>query len=144
QNLNIKLNELNYLRYITHNNIGKVLDLLQLTKLHSDAINLETLSDTRQKLKSNMVEGLFSRILERNFKGIRKQLRDILKKKKYSKGELFTKLSRVILKSPIERSVKALFLDIIADVDFTSIDSSNDEIQINKLLSEMARVGKEV
>ncbi len=144
EKVSIKLNELNYLRYITKSNIGDALDLIQLTNLRDGKVNLTNLSEVESQLNERMVAGLFSATLNGNLKGIRRELRKIFKTKKLSKNEIFTRLTREVLRTPLQRSVKAQYLSLIADMDYESLDSNNDEIQINKLLSQMAIIGSEI
>ena len=138
----VNLDILNYVHYMSKANIGKALDLLQLTKLRFNFITLDNLAQMQSEISDKSIQSLFTKILNGNFSLIRKSLRDIFYKSKLSKNEILLQLSRVITQLPLERDVKAFYLDLIAETDFESLDSSDDEIQLNCLFAKMALVGK--
>jgi len=144
EKIEVKLDTLNYLNRIAHFNIGKALDLLQLTYLTYKSVNIENISNMRSKLSSSLVKDLFIQTSKGKFPLIRKTLREIFKQRSLSKSEILVELSRVVMQLPLERKLRVLYLDLIATTDFESIESNDDEIQLNKLLSQMMLVGKEI
>ncbi|MHA1720454.1 MAG: AAA family ATPase [Promethearchaeota archaeon] len=144
EKITIKLDTINYLNKITHFNIGKALDLLQLTYLTYKSLNIESISKMRSKMSSSLVKNLFIQTTKGKFTTIRKTLREIFKQRSLSKAEILLELSRVVMKMPLERELRVLYLELIAQTDFESIESNDDEIQLNKLLSKMMLVGKEI
>ncbi|UYP47696.1 Replication factor C small subunit [Candidatus Lokiarchaeum ossiferum] len=140
----IKLDILNYLQRMSQNNIGKALDLLQLTKLRFNFITLEHLSTMSHEMNYKLIRELFTQTITSNFKAIRKTLREIFRSNNLSKEQILLELSQVIMTLPLERHLRAFYLDMIAKTDFESIDSNDDEIQLNKLLSQMAMIGKAI
>ena len=144
EKIDIKLDALNYLNRLVHLNIGKALDLLQLTYLTYKTINIENISKMRSKLSNSLVKDLFIQTSKGKFPLIRRTLREIFNQKSLSKSEILEELSRVVMQLPLERKLRVLYLDLIATTDFESIESNDDEIQLNKLLSQMMLVGKEI
>ncbi len=140
----IKLDILNYLQSMSKNNIGKALDLIQLTKLRFNFLTLEHLSTMSHEMNYKLVRDLFTQTITGKFTTIRKTLREIFRSNNLAKDQILVELNRVIITLPIERSLRAFYLDMIAKTDFESIDSNDDEIQLNKLLSQMAMIGKAI
>jgi replication factor C small subunit len=138
------LDVLSAVRYMTKSNLGRALDLLQLTKTNYNFITIETVSKMDSSLNFNIVKDLFTRTLEGNFKQIRATLRDIFYKYALAKSEIMTQLSRIVTQMPLPREIRSIYLDMIAEADFDSLDSNDDEIQLNALLSKMALIGREV
>jgi replication factor C small subunit len=138
----VNLDILNYVRYLTNNNLGKSLDLLQLTFSRFKTISIDNLSKTSHEINYKVIRELFTQTISGNFKAIRKTLREIFRSNNLSKNEILLELSRTLLNLPLERDIRAFYLDLIAQTDFESIDSNDDEIQLEKLLSQMAYIGK--
>lgn len=140
----ITLDVLSAVRYMAKNNIGRALDLIQLTRINYNFVTIETVSKMDSSLNFNIVKDLFTRTLEGNFKQIRATLRDIFYKYALSKSEIMLQLSRIITQMPLPREIRSIYLDLIAEADFNCLDSNDDEIQLNALLSKMALIGKEI
>ncbi|MHA1583735.1 MAG: AAA family ATPase, partial [Promethearchaeota archaeon] len=121
----IKLDIINFLREMSNNNIGKALDILQLTYLQYKFITLDNLSKMSREMKGNLIKELFSLTLQGNMKSIRKKLREIFRTQMISKDKILIQLSHHILQLPLERPVKAFYLELIAQNDFDSLDSAS-------------------
>ena len=144
ENVKINLDVLNSVRHMSRANLGKALDLLQLSHLRFNEMNLDNITKMSHELRQNSVRELFTKALEGNMVSIRKTLRDIFQANALSKNEIFIELNRLITHLPLERTVRAFFIELIAQADFDAIDSNDDEIQITNLLAKMALVGREV
>ncbi len=142
EGISIKKDSLDYISHVCQKNFGKALDLLQLTVQRFGQVNLDTLSKIQGEVQSGSVKKLFAQTFSGNFKTIRATLRDIFRKQNLSKNEILLELSQIITTLPLEREARAFYLDRIAAVDFESLDSNSDEIQLNKILSEMVYIGK--
>ncbi len=140
----IKLDIINYLYSLSEKSLGKALDLLQITFNQFNFITLEYLSKLSHEIQEKLIKQLFTQTLNGNLTGIRKTLRDIFRNQKKSKDEILLDLMRILSKLPLERAVRAKYLDLIAECDFSSIDSNNDEIQLMNLFAKMVNIAKMV
>ncbi|MHA1519432.1 MAG: AAA family ATPase [Promethearchaeota archaeon] len=138
----IKLDTINYVRHMSGNNVGKALDLLQLTHLKYKFLNLDNLSKVFSSVSERGIINLINSTFQGKFKPLRGKLREIYKEQNLSKNEILLEMSRKIASMPLERDVQAFYLDLIAKTDFESLDSSSDEIQMSNLLSKMSLIGK--
>ena len=141
EQIKIKLDVLDNVRYMSRQNIGKALDLLQLTHFRFNEIEMEFLTKMNSEINKKAVFSLFSQTMRGNFKSLRKTLRDIFRNQSLSKNEILIELSRIITKLPLEREVRAYYLGLIAELDYKSLDSNNDEIQLSRLLTQMLLIG---
>jgi len=116
----------------------------QLTKNQFGNLSPENLSKAFGQMVDHGISTLFSQTLEGSFSAMRKTLRQIFSDFALSKNEILLELSRFIITQPLERTIRAFYLKIIAQVDFQALDSTADEIQIMDLLIQMAMIGKEV
>jgi DNA polymerase III delta prime subunit len=139
----VNLDVLHYAQYIAKNDIGKALDLLQLTYQHFKTIDVDGIAKVGDKMTNKAVQGLFHKTLAGNFPGIRKALRDIFYNSNLSKNEILIELNRYIMQIPLERVIRAQLIDLIAQTDFESLDSTDDEIQLEALLGKLAVIGGE-
>jgi replication factor C small subunit len=137
----IKLNAINYLRVICENNIGRALDLVQGTYFKYNFVTLEYLASMAKQMQDSSIKKLFVLTTKGNLKTVRKLLRTIVRKKMKSKTQILTDLTQIIYKLPLERTVRAKYLDLIADCDFQSIDSREEEIQLMNLFAKMNAIG---
>jgi DNA polymerase III delta prime subunit len=144
ENIPIKLDIIKYCQYIAKNDIGKALDLLQLTFIQYKKLEVEDISRMGNEMSNQSIKALFTKILTGNFKLIRKDLRDIFWKYNLSKNEILIEMTRYITNIPIERQVRAVLLDMIAKLDFDSLDSTDDEIQLESLFAKIGLIGKEI
>jgi DNA polymerase III delta prime subunit len=140
----VSLDILSYARYIANNNIGKALDLLQLTYLQEKTIGVAEISKIGKQMMNKSIESLFWKTLDGNFKLIRKGLRDIFTNENLSKNEILLELDRYIFRIPLDRITRAKLVELIAQTDFDSLDSIDDEIQIESLLIRIASIGTEI
>lgn len=145
----VKYNEMelldisNKMRYTCRNNLGKALDLLQLAGEKLGTITIPIIDKMHVELRQDLIKDLFIRTLSDNFRVIRKSLREIFYKKALSKTEILLELSQLIFRLSLPREIRGLYLNLIADTDFKSLDSTDDEIQLDELLSKMILIGKE-
>lgn len=138
----IKLDTINYVRHMSENNVGKALDLLQITLFKYRFLTLDNLSNVFSMLKDRGILNLINLTMQGNFKQVKAKLRQIFREQNLSKNEILYEMSKTISSLPLERNVQALYLDLIAQLDFESLDSRSDEIQLEKLLSQMTLIGK--
>ena len=137
----VKLDTINYVRHMSGSNVGKALDLLQLTHLKFKFLNLDNLSKVFSAVSEMGILDLINRTFKGHFKPIRSKLREIYKDQNLSKNEILLEMSRKIASMPLERDIQAFYLDLIAQTDFESLDSSSDEIQMSNLLAKMSLIG---
>ena len=133
----IKLDVINFLRTLSDNNVGKALDLLQITFHQYNFVTLEHLSKMAHHLKDEYVKQLFVLTTQGNFRAIRKTLREVFSKQKKSKTQILEELSQIITQMPLERAIRATYLDMVAKCDYNSLDSRDDEIQLESLFAKM-------
>ncbi|MHA1776517.1 MAG: AAA family ATPase [Promethearchaeota archaeon] len=142
ENIPVKLDVIEYIRHMSGKNIGKALDLMQITQAKYSSLTLENLSKVFTMITDRGVLNLVSLTMEGNIKSIRSKLRNIFRSQNLSKNEILIEMSKKISTLPLEPHVQALYLDLIANCDFESKDSQSDEIQLLNLLIQMNLIGK--
>ena len=138
----ITLDVIESIREKAQSNVGKALDLIQLTQLQYGAVSLETVAKMIHAMDAKIVTELFNLTLHGTMAGLRKKLREIFTRYAMSKDRILHELSKIITHQPLERSLKAFYLVLIAQVDFDSLHANDDEIQLENLLIQMSMVGK--
>ena len=144
ENIPINFDVIESIREKAQSNVGKALDLIQLTQLQYKTVTLETVAKMVHAMDAKIVTELFQLTLHGTMAGLRKKLRDIFTRHAMSKDRILHELSKIITHQPLERSLKAFYLNLIAQVDFDSLHANDDEIQLENLLIQMSMVGKVV
>ena len=138
----INLDIIESIREKSHNNVGKALDLIQLTQLRYETVTLETVAKMFHAIDTKTITMLYQLTFQGSMAGLRKKLREIFTSQALSKDRILLELSKVITRQPLERSLKAFYLDLIAQTDFDSLHANDDEIQLEHLLAQMVAIGK--
>lgn len=139
----VNLDIIEYIRHMSGKNIGKALDLIQITQNKYSNITLENLSKTYTAISDRGILNLISLSIDGNIKSLRSKLRSIFKSQNLSINQILVEMSKKISVLPLEPHVQALYLDLIANCDFESLDGRSDEIQLINLLTKMNMIGKQ-
>ncbi|MCF2141643.1 MAG: AAA family ATPase [Candidatus Lokiarchaeota archaeon] len=138
----IKLDVIEYIRHMSEKNIGKALDLLQITKIKYNELSLDSLSKVYSMITDRGILNLISLTMQGDVKSLRTKVRSIFQNQNLSKDEILFEMSKRIADMPLEPHVQALYLELIANTDFGALDSQSDEIQLLNLLIQMNMIGK--
>ncbi|MBD3342550.1 MAG: hypothetical protein GF353_25850 [Candidatus Lokiarchaeota archaeon] len=122
---------------ISEGKIAEAIDYLQLSSLSSSNINLDSLYANYQKFQNDLIRSLLLMALRGDFNKARDIARNIVNNYKYDTKDLFSLLMKEIGKLPLSRYARIKLINLIADADLRSIDSSDSDIQISALISKI-------
>ena len=141
ENLEIKGNPAKSLYIASNGRLGDSINILQKASLGSKIVTPDTIFKATGSLFVEEVDMILRRSLQGNLDLVNTSI-SLMLKKGYTYKEIIKELSDQIFNLPILESFKAGLLSLVSDIDFDSIDSSDDLIQINNLVYSLAIVFK--
>ena len=137
ESLEIEDHVIEVLYKVSNGKIANAIDLLQLSSVSGNTIDLNNLFETSKKFQDDSFKNLILTALKGDFPNARKQSREIIANYKYNAQELFLLLLTEINKLPLSKYARTQLINIIADADLKALDGLDDDIQISALLSKI-------
>ena len=122
---------------ISGGKISRAIDILQLSSISGETIDLNKLYENSQKFQNDLIRSLLLMSLRGNFLKAREISRNIISNYKYNPHELFNLLLNELNKLPLSKYSRTQLINLIADADFRALDGIDNDIQISALLSRI-------
>jgi replication factor C small subunit len=137
ESIDISDDVIDILYRISEGKISRAIDLLQLSSITSNTINIDLLYKNAQKFHNDLIRSLLLVAFKGDFPKARDLARKILSNYKINAHELYQLLLNEINKLPLSKFTKIKLINLIADSDFRTIDGRDNDIQISALLSKI-------
>ncbi|MFW9827081.1 MAG: hypothetical protein ACFFEY_05605 [Candidatus Thorarchaeota archaeon] len=137
ESLNISKDCIEILYRVSEGRISRAIDLLQLSSISGNNITSEILYENSQKFNNDIIKSLLMIAFKGDFPRTRELARKILSNYNFSIQELYKLMLIEINKLPLSKFSRIKLINEIADSDFRSLDTRDNDIQLSALLSKI-------
>ncbi|UCC18878.1 MAG: hypothetical protein JSV62_12320 [Promethearchaeota archaeon] len=137
ESLNISEESIEILYKISEGKISRAIDLLQLSSVSGNNIDIENLYENSQKFHNDLIRSLLMVAFKGDFPKTRELARKIISNYKYNVHEFYNLILNEINKLPLSKFARTNLINLIADSDFRALDGRDNDIQISALLSKI-------
>jgi replication factor C small subunit len=137
ESLNISDDSIETLYQISDGKISRAIDLLQLSSISGDTINVEILYSNSRKFHIDLLRNLLMVAFKGDFPRTRELARKILSNYKFTANEFYKLLLIEINKLPLSKFTRIKLINFIAESDFRSISGLDMDIQVSTLLAKI-------
>ncbi len=133
---------LDAISFISHGDLRKAINSLQVGASIGKKIDAETLYMTTATAKPEEIKTLIGAALNGDFLVARRKLDDLLIKYGLSGEDIVKQIHKAVFDLSIPESKKVAMIDKIGETEFRLIEGSNDRIQLEALLSQFVLIGQ--
>src|SRR5271157_21695 len=117
--------------------VGKALDILQVSSLNDPAITEDTTYEVFRKLAPMQVREMLMNAIKGDVKRMREILRDLIKKQNLSMQDILQEINTEISLQPMPRFAKAEVLSMLSDLDSQATRHRVEEVQVTNVLLQL-------
>ena len=144
EKLEITQDGLETLIFISHGDLRKAINVLQVGASLNNKITAELLYETSATAKPEDVKSLINSALAGDFVVARNQLYDLLIKYGLSGEDIIKQIHQTIFDLTISDESKIKLIEKTGEIEFRLIEGSNEHIQLEALLAQFALEGSKL
>lgn len=144
EKLEITQDGLETLIFISHGDLRKAINVLQVGASINNKITAELLYETSATAKPEDVKSLINSALAGDFVVARNQLYDLLIKYGLSGEDIIKQIHQTIFDLTISDESKIKLIEKTGEIEFRLIEGSNEHIQLEALLAQFALEGSKL
>lgn len=121
----------------SHGDVRRVENMLQSAATINTKITEEVIFSIASLAKPKELEFVFEKCIQKDFKGARKQLLDIMLQYGLSGLDIISQLQKEVWNTKLENAIKLEFIKDCGEVEFRLIEGSDEFIQLESLLATL-------
>ena len=122
----------------------KAINMLQSSAALSKDITREVVASATSVVLPEKIAELINLAVEGRFAEARKLLRELMISYSISGEDLIMQIYREIMKMDMKEEIRVKLADIIGEYNFRLVEGSNEVLQMEALLAQIALLGKEI
>ncbi len=130
--------------YIAEGDLRKAINTLQSAAAFGKEIDADTIYKVVARARPEEVKEIILNALKGNFIQARDKLRELMINYGMSGEDIISQLHRESLGLKIPERAKVALVDVIGEYDFRIREGSNELIQLEALLAQFLRIGREI
>jgi len=143
EGLKITEDGLNALVYVAEGDLRRAINLLQASAALSREIDEKLVFQVASKAKPQEIRKIMELALAGDFMGARKLLYSVMIEYGMSGDDVIRQMHKEVFNLNVDDRTKVHLIDLIGEYEFRIVEGANERIQIEALLAQFMRFGKD-